>query len=65
MGTFVESAIPTEKRTAGATISWEDSDLRQFYNNRIFNSLPAILQSAMSPTAVHYRAAGWTAGTSN
>ena len=39
------------------TISWENSTLRQFYNTRIFDSLPVILQSAMTLKTVHYREA--------
>ena len=39
------------------TISWENSTLRQFYNTRIFDSLPVVLQSAMALKTVHYREA--------
>ena len=60
MGTIYEAAIPTSPRpTVGSTIGWNSSTVKDFYNNRIYQALPIMLQSIITPTSVPYMKGYW------
>ena len=51
MGTVTEPAY------SAARIGWDPSTVRDFYNNRIYNGFPTLLQSIMAPVSITHRKA--------
>ena len=59
MGNIAEPALNIN---TDLSIGWNPSTIRNFYNNRIYQSLPILLQSIITPVTVPYRKSDYTDG---
>ena len=58
MGTITEPSFTRSE--APAQIGWDPSTVRTFYNSRIYQAFPVLLQSILNPSTVPFRKANYT-----
>ena len=57
MGTITEPAID---RTTISNVGWDPSNIRTFYNSRLLQALPILVQSVMNPITIPHRKANFS-----